>query len=235
MRISRSKLKLTNYALAICCMLLLTRTVYGQDSLMVMRHKYYTSYFSCSEHIPILVTYTLTKEMLDCSPELHVPRKVGHFKRDPDLEECTNLTKDYSHSGYDKGHNMSAADNGCDSEGMRECFYYSNMTPQPHSFNAGIWEKLEDEERDEALDYGAIIVSIGSIGYSGAIGPDSVVVPQYMWKVIYRPGKQTYSCYIFPDADGDDGVLMNYETTLEDLEHRTSILFTEGSPAFATQ
>ena len=67
------------------------------------------------------------------------------------MKEATDLGDDYEHSGFDRGHNMSAADNGCDTAAMKQCFYFSNMTPQVHSINAGAWKTLEMAERDSAI------------------------------------------------------------------------------------
>lgn len=199
----------------------------AQDIIKI-KHTYYTSYFSTKEHIPLLVQYILTDKMVSCATEEKVPRSVGRFKADPLLPEETNLAKDYVRSGFDKGHNMPAADNACDETGMRECFYFSNMTPQPHFFNAGVWSKLERKERDEAVENGKIVVSIGSVGKAETIGPDSVVVPKYMWKVIYIPTAKTYECYIFPNSDDAKLPLEEYQTTLDILQEHADVTFRSG-------
>ncbi|MCW3122386.1 MAG: hypothetical protein JWQ38_1878 [Flavipsychrobacter sp.] len=214
-------------ALSIVLVFLCTAQAIAQD-IVKITHTYYTSYFSTREHIPLLVQYTLTDDMVNCSPETKVPRSVGKFKADPLEPELTNLAKDYLRSGYDKGHNMSAADNGCNVTGMQECFYFSNMTPQPHFFNAGVWSKLERQERNEAIEHGKIMVSIGSVGKAGAIGPDSVIVPKYMWKVIYYPRQKIYECYIFPNSDEASRPLEEYLTTLDVLQAHADVTFHNG-------
>jgi endonuclease G len=167
--------------------------------------------------------------MLSCPEHLH---RGNWFTGDPEFEDMTgepnNYFNDYRHSGYDKGHNMSAADNACDAEGMRECFYFSNMTPQPHSFNAGVWEDLEKLERAAAIDLDTLIISVGSIGISAYIGEDSVVLPKYMWKVIYTKKLNHYEAFIFPDADNDDAPLGNYHTTLQAIEEQAHLKFSNG-------
>lgn len=203
--------------------------------IIKLEHTYFTSYFSVTEHIPVMVHYVLTSDMVTCPEEQKVPRSKGHFTADPIAHDETNLLKDYVRSGYDKGHNMSAADNGCNEQAMKECFYFSNMTPQPHFFNAGVWEKLERQERDEAADHGKIIVTTGSTGKAATIGPDEVVVPKYMWKVIYIPSKKRYECYIFPNSDEANKSLDDYETTLETLEAHADVTFSEGVAAMHTE
>ncbi len=193
---------------------------------VVIRHTYYTSYFSKDEHIPLVVTFKLTADMVQCSEEEHQHR--GKFSEDPEQPELTNLNDDYRRSGFDRGHNMSAADNECNEQGMRECFYFSNMTPQPHSFNAGKWEDLEKQERREARTYGQIIVTVGSTGLQQQIGADQVEVPEHMWKVIYIPGSRIYQCYLFPDSDGVEQPLWQYKVPLETIETQAPVVFEDG-------
>jgi len=84
-------------------LLLFYNSTTAQDIVM-LKHAYYTSYFSKSKHIPVLITYTLTSSMLTCDE--HINRKGKRFEPDPELSEETDLQKDYVHSGYDRGHNM---------------------------------------------------------------------------------------------------------------------------------
>jgi endonuclease G len=197
----------------------------GQDTV-VLHHTYYTSTFIKSKHIPLLVEYTLTKEMVNCSEKI---KRKNHFSPDPLLHEATNLTVDYKGSHYDRGHNMSAADNGCNEDGMNECFYFSNMFPQVHSLNAGVWEKLEKQERSLAKEYKIIKVFIGSIGEIKKIGIDSVVVPEYCWKIIYIENKKEYECYIFPNTELEHADCETYKVALSEIENKTKIKFHHGN------
>lgn len=161
--------------------------------------------------------------MLACTE--HITRKGERFKPDPELPNETDLQKDYTHSGYDRGHNMSAQDNECNRTGMDECFYFSNMFPQLHSFNAGTWEALERKEREEAQIYGSIKVFVGNLGTYATIGEDNVVVPTYCWKIIYIPSKNHYQCYIFPNDTRADKEIEDYNISLEIIERKTGIRF----------
>ena len=199
---------------------------FTHHNCVVINHTNYTSYFSAEEHIPLVVTFKLTADMVQCASEQHIRR--GKFSEDPEQPDLTNLNNDYKKSGYDRGHNMSAADNECDEQGMRECFYFSNMTPQPHSFNAGKWEDLEKQERTEAVEYGQLIVTVGSIGTQTQIGTNQVVVPKFMWKVIYIPNTHSYQCYLFPDAEDVTDGLKQYEVPLPTIEKDASVQFTDG-------
>ena len=193
----------------------------GQDTV-VLNHKYYTSTFIKSKHIPLLVEYTLTNVMVSCSKKI---KRKNHFAPDPLLHDATDLANDYKGSHLDRGHNMSAADNACSGDGMTECFYFSNMFPQTHSLNAGAWEKLENRERAVAKQYGKIKVFIGSLGEIKKIGIDSVVVPAYCWKVIYNENQNTYECYIFPNTILDTPDYEAYKVSLMEIEQKSKIKF----------
>lgn len=201
--------------------LFILNTVKGQDTV-VLHHKYYTSTFIKSKHIPLLVEYTLTKEMLSCTKKT---KRKNNFAPDPDLPEATNIDKDYKKSGYDRGHNMSAEDNTCNKEGMNECFYFSNMFPQIHSLNGGVWKKLENQERAEAKQYGKIKVFIGSTGELKKIGKGKVVVPEYCWKIIYIESQNIYECYIFPNKKPKKSDYTSYKVPLTEIEQKTNIKF----------
>lgn len=188
-------------------------------------HTYYTCWFSQQKHIPLVVTYTLTNKMLSCS--LKVKRK-SKFKPDPLHKNTTNVAIDYKKSGFDRGHNMPAGDNECNELGMQECFYFSNITPQSHAFNAGLWEELENLERKEAKKSTGVIVTCGSLGERTTIGIHKVVVPEKMWKVIYIPAEKRYQCYLFPNAEVVKGELKDYSVSLEQIRKLAGVEFKDG-------
>jgi len=69
---------------------------------------------------------------------------------------------------------------------MSQSFCLSNISPQDHSFNRGIWKRVEDAVRKWALKEGAVYVATGGILTPGlkTIGPSQVSVPEYFYKVI---------------------------------------------------
>ncbi len=207
--------------LFILLIVLLPALVFAQHT--TIKHKYYTTVFDEQKHIPFVVEYTLTKDMLACEERVE---RTNNFKADPELRAATSLKKDYKGSGYDQGHNMPAEDNRCSEEGMEECFYYSNMFPQTAKLNRGVWKMLEGRERIKAMEYGKVEVYIGSYGQVETIGPDSVVVPEYCWKVIYSNGR--YEAYSFPNTTTVTGRPDEFKTTLKEIEQHTGYKFSEN-------
>lgn len=173
---------------------------------VALHHTYYTSYFNEANHEPDSVVYELTSDMVSCATHL---KRQAQFTADPD-ELGTNYKRDYTKSNYDCGHNMPAEDNACDTTGMRECFYYTQMFPQTAKLNRGVWKALETQERHLAQQYGHINVTVWHTGVAGYIGSDSVLVPAYCWKRITLPDGQVF-VYKFPNTLDVTGKPQDYQ------------------------
>ncbi|MCG8210687.1 DNA/RNA non-specific endonuclease, partial [Tenacibaculum finnmarkense] len=89
--------------------------------------------------------------------------KRPYFINDPKVKTRSANYKSYKKSGYDRGHLCPAADKKYSVEAYNETFYTSNVTPQRHSFNAGIWLRLEEKTRYWAKKYQNIYVVTGGI------------------------------------------------------------------------
>ncbi len=86
--------------------------------------------------------------------------RTNDFRIDPKIDSGSAIEEDYflktkqvdgtfeyDGFGYDRGHLAPAADFRWSAEAVSQSFYYSNMSPQMHDFNAGIWLKLENALR----------------------------------------------------------------------------------------
>lgn len=194
----------------------------SQDTVRI-KHKNYELVFSKSLKYPVLVEWWLTKAKVSC--ENPVPRKDA-FKPDPLLPQETDLSNDYKGSGLDRGHNSPAADNQCEGELIQgECFYYSNMTPQYHSLNAGDWKTLETLTRNWALSEDSIKVWCGSIGEDKKIG--RVSVPKKCWKVLYFKKKKTWMAFVFDNNKNKQTGIKSHEVDLKVIEELTGYKFNQ--------
>lgn len=203
-------------------MLMHNSDVRAQDTV-TLKHTYFTSHFVNSTRIPWVVEYTLRKKDVSCTKPL---KRSDRFAWDPLNREATNLKKDNRKSGYDRGHNMPAADNSCNGkQAMTECFYFSNMFPQTHRLNAGVWKSLEELERELAIKDDSIYVRIGSYGTAKTIGKNKVVVPEYCWKVIYDYKTEEWSAYIFPNTLTVSGKSEEFVTTVDDIQTKSGFEF----------
>lgn len=184
-----------------------------------VKHKYYTAAFDTVKHYPVIVQWWVSKNIFTCTNR--GDRGSENFAADPTLRKATNISKDYVGSGYDRGHNMPAYDNGCDSTGLMECFYYSNVTPQTPRLNRGDWKELEDYTRDSALILDSIKVWSGSVGQLKKIG--QISVPKYCWKVLYLKKRRRYEAYLFQNDTSASSTVQSHRTTTDALYKLTGI------------
>lgn len=157
--------------------------------------------------------------MLECDARV---KRTNKFAKDPQLPEHTDLKNDYTKSGYDRGHNMPAEDNRCNPEGMNECFYYSNMTPQTHSLNAGAWKSLEERERAEALEHDSVLVWCGSVPF-GKKKIRRVSVPEYCWKIIFVKSEGKDYAYSFRNDKTQSKSLGTYKVSVDSVERLSGL------------
>ena len=200
--------------------LLFTLTVQSQD-VVIIKHTNYTTHFSKSKKYPVMVEWWITKDKVGCSTPL---ARKDNFKPDPLLPNETNLLEDYKGSGTDRGHNMPAAENQCQTQDVQdECFYFSNMTAQYHSLNAGDWKSLEVLERQISIEKDSVHIWCGSVGVAKKIG--TVSVPTKCWKVIYVVKTKEWYTYEFNNTPDKPTGLESHKVTKSDIEKLSGFKF----------
>jgi DNA/RNA endonuclease G (NUC1) len=192
-----------------------------ESDTITIYHKYYSTTFSKSKHFPVVVKYWLTRSMLDCG---HRYKRSNKFKPDPLIPEFTNIDKDYTKSGYDRGHQMDAYECGCDSTAMAESFYYSNIAPQLPALNRGNWNKLEEYTRKFAKEYDSVLVLCGSVTIEERhIG--KVAVPDYCWKIIYIKRLGIVKAYAFRNEMSFKQELHSFEVSVDSIRSLAGFVF----------
>ena len=117
----------------------------------------YTVSYNHYTRQPNWVAWTLTRA--HASGKL----KRGDFEDDMDMPSPKGTKADYYNSGYDRGHLCPAGDNKWNQKAMDECFLMTNMCPQTHALNAGIWNSIEQQCRTWAKKYGKVYIVCGPI------------------------------------------------------------------------
>jgi endonuclease G len=203
-------------------LLLITIFTFAQD-VVVLKHTNYTTHYSKTLKYPVEVEWWITKAKVGCPSPL--PRK-DNFKPDPQLPTETNLGADYVGSGTDRGHNMPAAENQCQTQDIQdECFYFSNMTPQYHSLNAGDWKSVEVLERQLANDNDSVYVWCGSFGVAKTLGVQKIAVPTDCWKVIYVKKSNEYFAFLFKNTTDKPTGINSHKVLVADIEKLTGFKF----------
>jgi len=194
--------------------------VKSQD-IVILKHTNYTSHYSVSKKYPVMVEWWETRAKIGCSTPL--PRK-DNFKPDPLLPKETDLGADYVGSGFDRGHLMPAKSNQCQTQSVQdECFYFSNMSPQYHSLNAGDWKSVETMEREWAKKDDSVHVWCGNLGVAKKIG--KVSVPTQCWKVIYFVKTKEWMAFLFDNNTSKPDGIHNNLVEKKDIEKLTGFKF----------
>lgn len=173
----------------------------GSVTSQIIHHKAYSCSYNAEYKIPNWTFYELTlAETLGRLP------RSDNFQPDPSVKyrESAQLT-DYRGSGYDRGHMAPSMDFNWDADIEDETYFLSNMCPQGHDFNSGIWLDLEHQvrrwaERDSAIcvvcgpilprkdKNGKLINPVTNQEYQiKTIGRNKVLVPEHFFKVILSP------------------------------------------------
>ena len=160
---------------------------------------------------------------------------------DPQLIEWTNNDTDYRGSGYDRGHIMASADRLYSRTANEQTFYYSNITPQVNSFNAGVWLELENTLRNywgrsNSFRDTLYVVKGGTIRddqVTGTIGESKIVVPKYNYMAVLSKKADTYKsiAFWFENKKYNEPYKLNeHAVSVEELEELTGIDFFHNLP-----
>jgi endonuclease G len=146
---------------------------------------------------PNYVTYTLSKNLVN--KNLYT-RKGLRFR--PDYQISTkyrSYSKDYSKTGFDRGHNAPNASFDYNRAIQKETFLMSNIAPQKPQLNRRLWAKIEKFTRYEAVKYKQIKIITGVCGSIGHI-KNNVNIPKWWYKIIILPNKKIIS-FLAPNTN----------------------------------
>ncbi len=161
------------------------------------------------------------------------------FQEDPELPEgCRTTLADYRGSGYNRGHICPSADRLCSMDANGQTFYLSNMQPQYYSFNAGIWEKMEERVRSWNQNFfrdtlyvckGGTIEDYGDTQGVKSRTQSGLIVPRYFFMAVLCKRGGVYKAIGFwvehLNANHSSDKLSLYAISIRELEEKTGIDF----------
>ncbi|OHF02655.1 DNA/RNA non-specific endonuclease [Colletotrichum orchidophilum] len=154
--------------------------------------------------------------------------------------------KDYFRSGYDRGHQVPAADCKWSQKAMDDTFYLTNMCPQVgDGFNRDYWAHFEDFCRRLTTRYPSVRIVTGPLylpkrdpvdgkwytKYEVIGNPPNVAVPTHFYKVIFaedgKPGGNVaIGAFVMPNAPiPNTKPLSEFEMPLEAVERAAGLEF----------
>jgi endonuclease G len=189
----------------------------------IIHHEHYSLSYSETHEQAEWVAYELKKSHLS-----NTNFKRPYFEIDEAVKTGAAHWRNYKNSGYDRGHLCPAGDRRFSKQAHDETFLTSNISPQDHQFNAGIWNTLEQKVRYWAGKYDGVFVVTGGIlkGDMKTIGDENVSVPNQFYKVLIdaNSGKTKMIAFLMPHEDSDQP-LYKFVVSVDDIEELTGIDF----------
>ncbi len=185
-------------------------------------------------------------------------RKNSTFLEDAAIpEKFRAKLKDYFRSGYDRGHQVPAADCKWSQTAMDQTFYLSNMCPQVgEGFNRDYWAHFEDFCRRLTQTYPSVRIVTGplylpkrdpadgnkwKVTYEVIGNPPSVAVPTHFYKVIFAENDPNgggnsnapvaLGAFVLPNAPiPNEKPLADFEVPIEAVERASGLEFASKLP-----
>jgi endonuclease G len=148
------------------------------------------------------------------------------FEQDPLVESASADWRNYKNSGYDKGHLCPAGDRKKSLDEYTETFFTSNISPQKHKFNSGVWNRLEDKVRYWATKNDGLYIVTGGVLSDNlkTIGKEDVSVPNYFYKVLLSKDGSKMIGFLVPHEESNKP-LYDFVVSVDEIEKMTGIDF----------
>ena len=180
-------------------------------------------------------------------------RRHSYFIEDESVpEKYRAKLSDYFRSGYDRGHQVPAADAKWSQQAMDSTFLLTNMCPQQGGgFNRDYWAHFEDFCRRLTHRYPSVRIVTGPlylprrdptdgkwrVSYEVIGSPANVAVPTHFYKVIFAEdgrtgGNVSLGAFVLPNAViANDRPLQSFEVPVEAVERASGLEFASKLPA----
>ncbi len=189
----------------------------------VIHHKGYSLSYSEPHEQAEWVAYELKKSHLS-----NTNFKRPYFEIDKAVKTGAANWRNYKKSGYDRGHLCPAGDRRYNQLAHDETFLTSNISPQEHKFNSGIWNTLEQKVRYWASKYDGVFVITGGVlsGKMETIGVEEVSVPNQFYKVLIdnNSGETKIIAFLIPHKNSNKP-LYEFVVPVDTIEKLTGIDF----------
>jgi endonuclease G len=189
----------------------------------IVKHNFFTLSYSEENEQAEWVAYELKKGDL-AKNEFERP----YFIEDRKVKTKSADWRNYKNSGYDRGHLCPAGDRRISFEAYNETFLTSNISPQNHDFNAGIWNRLEQKARFWAEKYDGVYIITGGVlkGNMRTIGDENVSVPNEFYKIVVDVSGGNYKAiaFLIPNKASSDS-FYEYAVSIDEIEAATGIDF----------
>ncbi len=190
----------------------------------IVHHSSYSLSYNEKHEQAEWVAYSLAKKDIT-----YTNFKRPFFIQDPKVKTKSADWRNYKKSGYDRGHLCPAGDRKYSKKVFTETFYTSNISPQKHDFNAGVWNRLEQKVRYWSKKYNYVYIITGGILPKNAkksIGKEKVTIPDAFYKIIldYTKPEIKAIAFLIPHKESKQP-LYEFVISIDELEQKTGIDF----------
>ena len=201
-----------------------------------------TSAFDRRTRNPAWVAEHITPASLSAN---NADRRHSSFVEDESIpSKFRARLHDYFRSGYDRGHQVPAADAKWSQDALDQTFLLSNMCPQVgDGFNRDYWAHFEDFCRRLTNKYPSVRIVTGPlylpkkdpvdgkfrVSYEVIGNPPNVAVPTHFYKVIFAEdgetgGNVSLGAFVLPNAKiANDKLLEDFEVPIEAVERASGL------------
>ena len=182
-------------------------------------------------------------------------RKGSIFKEDERIPEMFRARlQDYFRSGYDRGHQVPAADAKFSQDSMDQTFYLTNISPQVGAgFNRDYWSHFEYFCRQLTQKYNNVRIMTGPlflpkkderdgkfrVTYEVIGNPPNIAVPTHFFKLIVaenprqnpKSDKVSVAAFVLPNEPiSNETKITDFEVPVNALERSTGLELLKNLP-----
>ena len=148
-------------------------------------------------------------------------RKKEKFWVDDTLE--TRKTKDYTRSGYDRGHMVPAEDMHYSQRAMHGSFSMANVCPQTKELNEVSWRMLETALRDSSLKWNGASIWTGPLYRYKVKTFKGIEVPSHFFKVACNT--KVCHAFVYENIKEQNKDIEVHRVDVKKLEQETNLKF----------
>lgn len=194
----------------------------------IIRHEGFTVSYNNKTLCPNWVVWDLTPE--EASSD--VTGRTDFFTTDQNVSGPQAEYRDYSRNlyGMDRGHMAPSADFKWSVSANEQTFYLTNVCPQAHGLNDGLWLELEQRCRAMVKRYKVSMTIVCGPVFDDnpkTIGKNRVHVPSAFFKAtkIRIDGKEYACAFILDNKDLDKYLdVFSFSVSSDELENSTHIV-----------
>ena len=168
----------------------------NQNCSQIIDKQVYTICYDYKAKGAKYVAYTLDGNKVNA---VNIKKRPRFYTEKTLPKKYRSTSRDYVHSGYDRGHLANDASFDWSKKSVRKTYSMANIIPQAPTVNRRTWIKAEKLERRIASKLGEVSVINGVIysRYPKRIGKDKIAVPDGFWKMIYNDDKNYKKCFYY--------------------------------------